>query len=268
MRDTASRIATPTDQADGLRRMFSASRPRYVALASNPHVAFSGVLLERLTAAFSALRLKTLVVDASENAPEPHELAMVELASCVELLSADVAYLAARGLPLKHVDSRGSSAGFLRSVADSVHGADVVLVHAPATDLSRLFSHRATRPVLLACDHPTSVTHAYGAMKLLAARNGLMSHDLLLAVDPASPRRERIAEQLGSCADRFLGAVLHDWAAVDPASDVHDLPGADLLRIAHGLLGAEDETAIPDSMGARAARRPSSAWAAEALVRN
>jgi flagellar biosynthesis protein FlhG len=236
MRDSHFSRPQPLDQADGLRRMFGASRPRFVAVASNPHVAFSSVLLERLTTAFSLLDCKSLVVDACEQAPAPHELAMLDLAACVEPLSAEVSYLAARGLPLKHVDARGSSAGFLLALADAAPQADVIVVHAPASDLSRLFTGRALRPVLLAADHPRSVTQAYAAMKLLALRNGLMSYDLLLAADPASPRRGRIAEQLGSCADRFLGAVLHDAAVVDPASAVQEMPPADLLRVAHALL--------------------------------
>jgi flagellar biosynthesis protein FlhG len=117
----------------------------------------------------------------------------------------------------------------------------------------------------MAADQPQSVTHAYGAMKLLALRNGLMSYDLLLAADPASPRRERIAEQLSSCADRFLGAVLRDCAPVDPASDVHDLPPAELLRVARALLAADDlDAALPPAN----AQRSLAPWPAAATVRN
>ena len=61
MRDSAfPSQPMPLDQADGLRRMFAARRLRVVAVASNPHVAFSGVLLERLTA------------DVAPNAPAIH----------------------------------------------------------------------------------------------------------------------------------------------------------------------------------------------------
>jgi flagellar biosynthesis protein FlhG len=266
MRDASFRRPPPQDQADGLRRMFAASRPRFVAVASNPHVAFSGVLLERLTSAFATLGLKSIVVDASENAPAPNELAVVDLSVCIEPLSRDVAYLAARGLPLRYVDPRGSSAAFLQAVADALPRADVVVTHAPASDLCRLFSRRAVRPVLMAADHPTSVTHAYAAMKLLAARNGLMSYDLLLSADPQSPRRDRIAEQLSSCADRFLGAVLRDSAVIDPASDVDDVPTAELLRLAHALLGSEDDPAEAPEM--RAAHPYSPVWPAAAMTRN
>jgi flagellar biosynthesis protein FlhG len=263
MRDTYSSRPMPLDQADGLRRMFGAARPRLVAVASNPHVVFAGVLLERLTTAFAALGCRSIVVDASEQAPAPHELAMLDLAACVEPLSAEVCYLAARGLPMRHVDARGSSASFITAVADAAPQADVILVHAPASDLSRLVTGRALRPVLLAADHPHSVTEAYGAMKLLSMRNGLMSYDLLLSADPASPRRGRIAEQLGSCADRFLGAVLHDAAVIDPAVDVHEMPTPDLLRVAHALLAPEPDGAAlhpgPNPVPLTAAAWPSAA---------
>ena len=49
-----------------------------------------------------------------------------------------------RGLPLRHVDTRGSCAGLLRQLADAAPQADVVLVHAGASELSRLFSHRGS----------------------------------------------------------------------------------------------------------------------------
>ena len=112
------------------------------------------------------------------------------------------------------------------AVAEAAPQADVVLVHAGAADLCRLFARSATlrRAVLLAEDRPTSVTHAYAAMKLLAQRAGLMRHDLLLGAAPNSPRAERIAEQMASCADDFLGAVLRDWAPIDPAGDATEAP--------------------------------------------
>lgn len=246
----------PLDQADGLRRMFASRRVRIVAVASNPHVAFAGVMLERLTAACAALGLKSLVVDAAENAPAPHEYAALDLSVCVEPLAPGVAYLAARGLPIRHVDARGSCAGFVQAAADAAPGADVLVLHAPAAELSRMIGRRALRPLLLAADHPTSVTHAYASMKLLAARNGLMSYDLLLGCDPYSPRRDRIAPQLADTADRFLGAVLQDWARVDPASDLQDLPTPDLLRLAQRLVQADDEALVPAAAPHTPSARP------------
>ena len=223
----------PLDQADGLRRLFAHAQIRFVPVVSNPHMAFGGVMLERLCSGFAEQGCHTLVVDASENAPEPNELALVDLPGCIETLSREVSYLAARGLPLRHVDARGSTAGFLDAVSRAAPGVDVVLVHASASDLCRLFMRREAlvrpRPLLLADDRPVSVTHAYAAMKLLTQRAGLLVHDLLLSAAPSSPRAERIAMQIATCADDFLGAVLRDWMQVDPASDARS-PSTPALR--------------------------------------
>ncbi|HSB99140.1 MAG TPA: flagellar biosynthesis protein, partial [Burkholderiaceae bacterium] len=102
-----------TDQAAGLRRMFGSARKRFVALAHNAEVVQSTLVIDRLCDAAAALGLHTLVVDAADSAPAPHEMALLDLPSCVEPLSDDVSYLAARGLPIRHVDSQGRCAGFL-----------------------------------------------------------------------------------------------------------------------------------------------------------
>ena len=150
-------------------------------------------------------------------------LAALDLRACIEPLSAQVSYLAARGLPLRHVDTRGSSAHFLDRLQAAAPQARMLLVHAGASDLARLFGRRALRPLLLAADQPDSLTHAYAAMKLLVQRCALMSYDLLLAAPPQR-RTPVIAQRLASCADSFLGAALHDWVAIDPACDVRERP--------------------------------------------
>ena len=224
----------PLDQADGLRRLFAHAQVRFVPVVSNPHMAFGGVMLERLCSGFAEQGSHTLVIDAGENAPEPNEMAQVDLAESIETLSQEVSYLAARGLPLRYVDAQGSTAGFLDAVSRAAPGADVVLVHASATDLCRLFmrgeSVNRPRPLLLADDRPVSVTHAYAAMKLLTQRGGLLVHDLLLSAAPSSPRAERIAMQIATCADDFLGAVLRDWMQIDPASDPRSASTSALRR--------------------------------------
>jgi flagellar biosynthesis protein FlhG len=234
--------STPLDQAQGLRRLFDHAHARVVPVVANPHVACSGLLLERLSAVFAERGLHVLVVDASERAPEPHELALVDLAACVEPLSAQVSFLAARGLPIKHVDAHGSTAGFLATLAQAAPHARVLLVHAGASDLCRLFGQAAREPgapaacpVLLADDRPPSVMHAYAGMKLMALRAKLRVHDLLLAA-PATPRAERIAAQVAACADRFLDAVLRDSVRLDPQGDAAESPNAPLRRWAHGRL--------------------------------
>jgi len=230
----------PLDQADGLRRLFAHAQVCHVPLVSNPFVAFGGVMLERLCTAFAEHGRHTLVVDAAERARAPSELALLDLAEGIEPLSAQVSYLAAHGLPLRFVDAAGSTRAFLRAVIEAAPQCDVVLVHASAADLCRLFAHGAgddregsavCRPLLLADDRPASVTHAYAAMKLLTKRAGFVVHDLLLGAAKHSPRAERIAKQLATCADDFLGAVLRDWVLVDPACDASEAPSPELRRL-------------------------------------
>ena len=235
--------STPLDQAHGLRRLFEDARVRYVPLVSNPYVACSGLLLERVSAVFAERGLHTLVIDASERAPEPAELAVLDLAACIQPLSHQVSFLAARGLPIRHVDARGSTAAFLQAAALAVPQARVVLVHATASDLCRLFGTAAREPgapaacpLLIAEDQPRAVMHAYAAMKLLALRAKLRVHELLLAAPAASRRAERIATRLASCADHFLDAVLRDVVRLDPLGDAADAPNPALRRWARERL--------------------------------
>jgi hypothetical protein len=249
---------TPLDQADGLRRLFAHTRSIIVPLVSNPHVAFGGVLIERLCTAFAEHGRHTLVIDAAERAGEPGDRALVDLPGCIERLSESVSYLTARGLPLRHVDHQGSTAAFLRAVAEAAPHADVLLVHASASEHCRLFARQSEppRPLLLADDRPASVTHAYAGMKLLTQRAGLVVHDLLLGAAPYSPRAERIAMQLATCADDFLGAALRGWVRIDPASDATDAPPPELRRWVRERLGEAVAVAAPADKTSYAAERP------------
>ena len=227
---TASSNFRPQDQADGLRRLFARAAVRFVPVVSNPHTAFGGTMLERLCSAFGEQGCHTLVIDAGERSPAHAPMALAELAECIEPLSPQVSYLAARGLPLRFVDTHGSTAGFLHQAAAAAPQADVVLVHAAASDLTRMFARSEARPLLLADDHPASVTHAYAAMKLLTQRAGLVVFDLMLSAAAHSPRTERIAMQLATCGDDFLGVVLRDWVQIDPATDPHEAASHTLRR--------------------------------------
>jgi hypothetical protein len=263
----------PLDQAHGLRRLFAHARVCLVPVVSNPNVAFGGVMLERLCTAFAEHGRHTLVVDAAERAGEPSEMALLDLAECIEPLASNVSYLAARGLPLRFVDASGSTAPFLQAVAAAAPNCDVVLVHASASDLCRLFARHAgnpVRPLLLADDRPASVTHAFAAMKLLTQRAGLVVHDLLLGAAAHSPRSERIAMQIATCADDFLGAVLRDWVRIDPACDATEPPSPELRRLVRELLrnaqgdadiGAAASTAHPQALYAAKAPAAAAAWA-------
>jgi len=238
------------DQAQGLRRLFAGTRQRFIPLAANPHVLASGAVLDHVTATLVARGQRVLVVDAADTAPRPNEMAQLDVGSCIENLSAQVGYLAARGLPLQHVDTRGSASGFLDALSQAAPKADVVLLHANATDLARMFMRRPARPLLLAADHAESVKHAYAACKLLAQRCSLMTFDLLLATPQRSKRGASIASSLAGCADGFLGAVLHDWAVVDPAA-APGTPDITLDRLLAAQLTLGDEPLPGMVMAAR-----------------
>lgn len=251
----------PLDQADGLRRLFAGSSKKFLPLVANPHVAFGGVAIERLTAALALLGHHTLIVDAADTSPPAPEAAALELEPCIEVLAPQVSYLAARGLPMRYVNTRGSSARLLEELAQVAPQVDVVIVHATAPDLARLFTHRAARPLLLAADHPESVKHAYASLKLLAQRCGWLASDLLLVAAPTGARVPQIAASLARCADGFLGAAVAGWAALDPASQASDVPCTALCRIVAAQLHADDDP-MPAGVPLHAPARRAAAVAA------
>ena len=258
----------PLDQADGLRRMFAGRQQRVLALVANPHVAFSGVVLDRLAAVLAAPGRQVLVVDACGASPPPHEMAALDLAAGIEAVSPRVGYLPASGLPMAYVDTRGSAGGFIDAVQRAAPKADVVLLHADAQDLARIFKRRAARPLLIGADHPDSIKHAYACAKLLAQRCGLLTFDLLLAAAPQSPRAASIAASLAGCAETFLGAVLCHTALIYPAGEVASAPDAALSVLLAAQLALDDGTDVTnagpvrDSRGAHAsATRPAPAAA-------
>lgn len=235
----------PLDQADGLRRLFAGRRRAVLPLVSNPHVAFGGIVLDRVAAALAAQGRQVLVIDAATNSPPPAELAAVDLALCVETLSPQVSYLAAGGLATAYVDTRGCADGLIDAAQRACPAADVIVVHADAMDLARIFKRRAARPMLLGADHPESIKHAYAGAKLLATRCEMLTFDLLLAVPARSPRAAAIVQSLGGCAETFLGALLVQHALIDPAS-VPDAPVADdLARLLAAQLSLDDSGFVP-----------------------
>ncbi|MBI5335938.1 MAG: flagellar biosynthesis protein [Burkholderiales bacterium] len=231
------------DQAHGLRQLFAGHMLRFVPVASNPHMAFGGVVLERLCAAWAQRGLKTLVVDAGEQASEPCELAEFDLREGIEQLSQHVRFMAARGLPRRHVDLHGSSASFLDALAQAAPDVDVVLVHASASDIGRLFGRAARRegaqrlsPLVLVDPQASSITHAYGCIKLLAQRFGLPAHDLVACGKARAPVLAQIAQRLATCADSFLGAAQRGWVELDPAQPATQPPTAAFAQLAAQLL--------------------------------
>jgi flagellar biosynthesis protein FlhG len=227
-----------------------------VPVVSNPHVAEGGVLVEALCAAFAELGQHTLVVDAAENAPAADELASVDLGASIERLSKEVSYLAARGLPMRHLDSQGSATSFIDALAEAQPQAEVLVLHASAAELARLVGTRELRPVLLAGIEPQSVTHAYAGMKWLAQRSGIMTYSLLLAANPQLTLATRIAERISSCGDTFLGALLRDWACFDPRTPLAAQLPAELSHMARELLNITPSSSAVATGGQGEALRP------------
>ena len=257
MRDfyAAAHSSAPLDQADGLRRMFQGQGPaqqRLMPLVANPHVAFSGLVLDRLASVLAAGGRQVLVVDAGAGAPVHSELAGLDLAVCIERVAQRVGYLPARGLPLSYVDTRGSAGSFITALQAAAPWADVVLLHAEGHELARVLARRSARPVLVGADHPESIKHAYASAKLLVQRCGLMTYDLLLAASPASPRLASISASLARCVDSFLGALLHHTAVVDPAGDLAETADEAMRSVLVGQLTLDDSPWEPSSSGARA----------------
>jgi len=239
----------PQDQADGLRRLFAARQCALLPLAANPHGASSPRVLDRLAAVLASQGHHVLVVDAASTSPLPHELAAVDLSACVLNVAPRVSYLAARGLPMDHVDTRGSCAGFAQAVQEACPQAGVVLMHADGIDLARMLKPYAVRPLLLAADHPESIKHAYANAKLLARRCELLSYDLLLVASGQSPRLRAIADSLGACLDTFLGAVLRGTALIDPNGPAGARASADLARLLSAQLALAVAPAAPAAVG-------------------
>jgi hypothetical protein len=238
----ASSRPAPLDQADGLRRLFAghgAFGSRLLALVANPHLPFGGLAVDRVVNALTAQGHHVLIVDAAGTSPQPHELAQVDMAACIERIGPQAHYLCARGLAMNYVDTRGSTSGFVHAVQEAALQAapkvDVLLMHADAPELSRLFkSHSAAaqlRPMLLGCDDAESIKHAYAGAKLLATRNELLSFDLMLVSAPHASRLTSIATSLGDCVENFLGGVLCHTAVIDPACDFTTSVDADLQRL-------------------------------------
>ena len=210
----------------------AARRLRFVPLVHNPQVSDAGVVMERLCSAFAEQGLHTLVVDAADSASPPHELATVDLSACVETLSTEVSYLAARGLALNYLDSSASLAGFLEALGRAAPRADVLLLHAGAIDLRRMFVGRRPCPVLLVGGRSDSLMPAYAAMKLLSQGLGPMTYDLVIAGDTPPELARQMADRLGHCGDYFLGAALRHLAVLDPLTPPQAPPAIDLLRLA------------------------------------
>ncbi|TBO34194.1 flagellar biosynthesis protein [Aquabacterium lacunae] len=241
--------ARPVDQAHGLRQMFQTRVLRFIPVVSNPEVMYGGVVLERLCAAYAGFGLRTLVVDAGERARRPSELAEFDLREGLEELSPHVHYLPAKGLPLKHVDAQGCSQTLVDEIADAAPQMDVVLLHAPASELVRVLGRGSkghnVRPLLFTDERAEGLTHAYAGVKVMAQRANWMAHDLIVCAAPNSQLAPQVARRLAQCADSFLHAAQHAWLPINPMEPPTREPSARFLEMAADLL----RCAMPHTLG-------------------
>lgn len=239
----------PVDQAQGLRQMFASRVLRFIPVVANDQTHCGGLVLERLCAAYAGFGLNTLVVDASDQARPPGELVEFDLAEGIERLSKQVSYMPARGLPLRHADARGSCASLLDALATASPQSDVVLVHASASELVRLFGHRARdlnlRPLVFTNDMAEGLTAAYAAVKVLSQRGGWMAYDLMVCAPQHSPQADEVASRLARCADDFLGVAQRDCLRLNLNEPAAADPSARFMEVAAGLLHG----ALPFALG-------------------
>lgn len=241
--------AHPLDQAQGLRQMFAARVLRFIPVVANTRSSAGGLVLERLCAAYAACGLSTLVVDAGEQARVPSELAEFDLSEGIERLSEQVSYMPARGMPLKFADARGSCSTLLDALADASARSDVILVHASASELVRIFSDRGRchnlRPLVFTNDLAEGLTDAYAAVKVLSQRGAWMAYDLLMCAPRHSHQADEVIHRLGQCADQFLGAAQRVALRLDPLEPASTDPDARFMELAAGLL----RCALPHTLG-------------------
>jgi len=239
----------PVDQAQGLRQMFAARVLRFIPVVANTRSSAGGLVLERLCAAYAAWGLNTLVVDAGEQARVPSELAEFDPSEGIERLSDHVSYMAARGLPLKFADARGSCSSLLDALADASARSDVILVHASASELVRIFADRGRlhnlRPLVFTNDLAEGLTDAYAAVKVLSQRGGWMAYDLLMCAPRHSQQADQVIRRLSQCSDQFLGAAQRVALRLDPLEPASIDPDARFMELAAGLL----HCALPHTLG-------------------
>ena len=207
-----------SDQAQGLRSLFASRQALWVPVVSNPFVKGSGAVMEHLVAACESQGARVLVVDAGEDSPPASPLTALDLHEGMELLSERIAYLPARGLIRRHVGEDGTAQGLLDALRQAAPGAEVTLLHAPASELARLCVGHLMRPVVLSSDQVEAIKHAYASAKYLKQRLQWSTFDLGVVSTSTTSRLEGLVDHFSACADRFFDAVLSHWFAVNPAA--------------------------------------------------
>jgi flagellar biosynthesis protein FlhG len=246
-----ARRAQPEDQADGLRRLFSARTARFIPVVANPFVVHEPMLVRQICAALEQLGLYILLVDVrGQPCPGvPVVRAGVSLGERLAVLSDRTASLSLPGL--SGMGSAGCR-GVLRTVLEAAPLSQAVVVHGPADVLVSLFAAgdaalSVPRPLVLCDTRPESMTHAYAALKQLSLQARWSTHDLLLSAAAGSADLQRVKDRLAQAAALFLGGVRHDAIPLDPAVIAPNTPAtASLMAFMESSLEAAAALVPPD----------------------
>lgn len=227
------RRVQPEDQADGLRRLFSARTVRFIPVVANPGVAQEAALIRQICTALEQLGLYTLQVDVRDTAGVPGLPEPSGLADRVQVLSDRTARLTA---PARTALSGGRS--LLQAALDAAPRSQAVVVHGEAADLVHLFGAgppplSQPRPIVLCDEQSAAVTQAYAALKCLSLQARWMAYDLLFSTASGSPHAQRVQDRLAQAASTFLGCVRHDAIHLDPRTP---LPAATATPVSASLM--------------------------------
>lgn len=253
------------DQAQGLRRRFQRPQLQMLPLVANPHVAGTHRLLDALCRALGRHGLRCLVVDAVPGAGGQDRALAQALARgaglerWIEHVETHVAVLAADPAAWCAGADRALLARWSRALQQAAPDTDVVVFHAQAELLSRLFARHEVCPLVLCGDTPDSLTHAYAGIKTLSLQAGLRRQAVLLDLPRHEAQLPAAAVRLARCARDFLGAELHPlaWTHAMGASEqalAHQLSGLSI-----GLLREALEPPPPAPGHATMSTRPAAA---------
>src|SRR3989344_4524985 len=155
---------------------------------------------------------------------------------------------AAWGLSTLVVDA-GEQARVPSELADASARSDVILVHASASELVRIFADRGRlhnlRPLVFTNDLAEGLTDAYAAVKVLSQRGGWMAYDLLMCAPRHSQQADQVIRRLSQCSDQFLGAAQRVALRLDPLEPASVDTDARFMELAAGLL----HCALPHTLG-------------------
>lgn len=256
--------AGSTHQAAGLAALAAEQAPRIIALASHGDRRSELPLLWQLCAAWTALDYSLVVLDGhareTERQPGLQQL-LTDSDEPAPLGQEGAAWpivpaalgLTALGTPQASPPAE-ASAQRAQQLAELFHGYDVVLLYAPAHELTRLLPATRLSPLLPVSTHEAALLSAYHALKQLLNIGKLRPTIVAVMDDNAVATRvsgHSVCRNLQDCARDFLACEV-------PALTVCPSQADEVHRLA--LRTLDNALQVP-----RWAATPAAATAASAL---